>query len=301
MSKVSILLAVYNCGKYIEEAIQSVISQQYNNWELIIVNNGSNDNTLDIVNKYIELDRRILCFSIEEKGKCKAYNKAFELSSGDYICFFAGDDILTKDSLLKRVELLVNGEGDYSTCLLQTFSEINKHNGVIFPKQISKPNYSGGSIFFTREQANKIFPIPISLPNEDTWTSLHLRAFGKNKHIAEVLYRYRIHNSNSFGYDLDFTTKREKFLQRMQAFILFKNKWNYTSNEKFDNYVNSFIEGLELCKKNKKFRILTVKGLPLKDKLILYFYSSPIIYMLRHKFFKFFSGIFHFYIIYLVN
>lgn len=293
MSKVSILLAVYNCGKYIDEAIQSVISQQYNNWELIIVNNGSTDNTLDVINKYISLDKRIISISLEEKGKCKAYNKAFEICSGDIICFFAGDDILTEDSLLKRVEPIESGQANYTSCLLQTFSEIDKLDGVIFPKQVLKPNFSGGSIFFTREQAIKIFPIPITLPNEDTWTSLHLRAFGRNKHIAEVLYRYRIHNSNSYGYDLDFTTKREKFLQRMQAFILFKNKWNETSNEKFDNYVNSFIEGFELCKQNHKFKILFVTGLPLKDKLILYFYSSPLIYMLRHKFFKFFSGILH--------
>lgn len=301
MSKVSILLAVYNCGKYIEEAIQSVIAQQYNNWELVIVNNGSTDNTLDVINKFIYLDKRIISVSLDEKGKCKAYNKAFEISSGDIICFFAGDDILTEDSLLKRVKPIESGEANYTSCLLQTFSEIEKLDGVIFPKQILKPNYSGGSIFFTREQAKKIFPIPISLPNEDTWTSLHLRAFGRNKHIAEVLYRYRIHNSNSYGYDLDFTTKREKFLERMQAFTLFKNKWNVTTNEKFDNYVNSFIEGYELCKQNNKFKILFVNGLPLKDKMILYFYSSPFIYMLRHKFFKFFSGILHFIIIYLAN
>jgi hypothetical protein len=186
-----------------------------------------------------------------------------------------------------------NGEADYSSCLLQTFSEIDKHDGVIFPKQILKPNYSGGSIFFTREQAKKVFPIPETLPNEDTWTSLHLRAFGKNKHIAEVLYRYRIHNSNSYGYDLEFASKREKYLHRMEAFIFFKNKWNNTSNEQFDNYVNSFIEGLESCKQKNRLKILFTKGLPLKDKLVLYFYSSPFIYMLRHKFFKFFSGIFH--------
>jgi glycosyltransferase involved in cell wall biosynthesis len=293
MSKVSILLAVYNCGKYIEESIQSVIGQQYSNWELVIVNNGSTDNTLDVITKYVALDKRIISVSLEEKGKCMAYNKAFEISSGSIICFLAGDDILTPDSLFKRVEPIERGEANYTSCLLQTFSEIGKLDGIIFPKQPLKPNYSGGAIFFTREQAEKIFPIPISLPNEDTWTSLHLRAFGKNKHVAEVLYRYRIHDSNSYGYDLDFATKREKFLLRMQAFVLFKNKWGKTSNENFDNYVSSFIEGFELCKHKNKLEILFVNGLPLKDKLILYFYSSPVIYMLRHKFFKFFSGLLH--------
>jgi glycosyltransferase involved in cell wall biosynthesis len=293
MSKVSILLAVYNCEKFIEEAIQSVIAQDFNNWELIIVNNGSTDNTISLINKYVTLDKRIFSISIDEKGKCKAYNKAFEISTGNIICFFAGDDILTKDSLFKRLIPIEHGEADYTSCLLQTFSEIDKHDGVIFPKQILKPNYSGGSIFFTREQAKKIFPIPESLPNEDTWTSLHLRAFGRNKHIAEVLYRYRIHNANSYGYDLDFTTKREKFLHRMQAFILFKNKWISTSNQSFDSYINCFIEGFELCKRRNKFKILYVNGLPLRDKLVLFFYASPVIYTLRHKFFKFFSGFFH--------
>ncbi|MEI6264164.1 MAG: glycosyltransferase [Sphingobacteriia bacterium] len=293
MNKVSILLAVYNCDQFITEAVNSIINQTYRNWELVIVNNGSTDNTAFVASSFTQKDDRIIFHDLPEKGKCNAYNKAFELCTGDFICFFAGDDMLSHDSLQKRIAPLEMGLGDFSTCLLKTFSSIDKHNGVVFPKKIMNPNYSGGSIFFSRAIAKTIFPIPIELPNEDTWTSLHLRAFGKNVHIPEVLYLYRIHNANSYGYDLEFDEKRDKYLNRMQAFIYFKEKWKNLENKAFEQYVNIFIKGLEFCKQKNRIGILSTNGLSLRDKMVLFFYSSPIIYKLRHKFFKLFSGILH--------
>lgn len=292
MGKVSILLAVYNGGAYIEEAIESILAQEDSNWELIIVNNGSTDNTQAIIERYAAADSRIFAFDIKEKGKNKAYNFAFNQSSGDIICFFAADDKLATESIGKRSSV-IKAKNDYSTCCLKTFSEDKDRDGVVFPKKMTNPNYSGGSIMFSRGLASKIFPIPESLPNEDTWTSLHLRAFGTNQHLPEALYFYRIHNNNSFGYGLSFHEKREKYLNRMEAFVFFKEKWNCTENKTFDHYIISFVKGLDFCKNYKRLSIILLRYLPIKDKMVLFFYSSSVVYMLRHKFFKLFSGIIH--------
>lgn len=290
---VSILLAVYNGSDFIEEAIISVIEQTYSNWELIIVDNGSTDNTYEIIQKMASLDNRIRTFQLNEKGKVKAYNYSFEKAKGDYICFFAADDKLTPNSLESRVQPIFNMHMGFSTCLLRTFSEINEYNGVVFPKKINQPNYSGGSIMFTKILADKIFPLPVEQPNEDTWTSLHLRAFGENVHIPQILYQYRIHGNNSFGYDLDFNEKRLRYLKRMNAFKLFYERYMENTSPFIQNEVVPFLKGLDFAKQNQRFRILLINNLNIRSKMVLYFYCSPFLFNLRYKYFKILSGIFN--------
>src|SRR5688500_3635958 len=97
---VSICMPVYNGEKYIKEAIQSVTSQSYSNWELIIVNDGSKDNTASVLNSIS--DSRIKVFHQENKGQCSAANFAFKNSSGSFIKFFDADDLLSSDMIQKQ-------------------------------------------------------------------------------------------------------------------------------------------------------------------------------------------------------
>ncbi|MEY2669702.1 MAG: hypothetical protein RLZZ577_18 [Bacteroidota bacterium] len=288
---ISILLAVYNGADFVEEAINSVIEQTYSNWELIVVDNGSTDNTYEIIQKMANCDDRIRNFQLTEKGKVKAYNYSFEKAKGDYICFFAADDKLTPNSLEIRVTPIFNRQMGFSTCLLKTFSKINEYNGVVFPKKINQPNYSGGSIMFTKILANMIFPIPEEQPNEDTWTSLHLRAFGENVHIPQVLYQYRIHVNNSFGYGLNFNEKRSRYLKRMNAFNLFYERYKANKTPFIHNEVVPFLMGLDFAKQNQRFKILLISNLDIRSKMVLYFYCSPFLFNLRYKYFKILSGI----------
>lgn len=291
--KVSILLAVYNGEKHIQESIESVLSQTYKNWELIIVNNGSTDNTAQICEVAAVKDNRIIFSSIDEKGKTKAYNKAFEISSGQYLFFFAADDKLTPNSISRRIDVLNGAENLFATCLCKTFSDNPVHNGIIFPKNIQVPNYSGGCMFYPTTLAQKAFPVPESLPNEDTWISLHLRAFGNNIHLPEVLIEYRIHDNNSYGYSLSFEEKREKFLHRMSAYELFYEKFKNQGIDFVDVYIHSFVKALAHARKWNRLPIMTMIKLPLRERLIFVFYSSPFLYKIRYKYFKFFSGLFN--------
>lgn len=91
--KISVLTPSYNSGKYLERAVQSVLQQDYDNWEHIVVDGGSTDNTLDILKKY----PHIKWISEPDKGQSDAMNKAFAMSSGDIIIYLNADDEIEKN------------------------------------------------------------------------------------------------------------------------------------------------------------------------------------------------------------
>lgn len=99
---ISVVMPCYNAGKYIKEAIDSVLNQSYNDWELIIVNDGSTDDSLSVAESFS--DKRIHIFSQPNSGACVARNKGIELASGEYLKFLDADDILEKDCLKNQME-----------------------------------------------------------------------------------------------------------------------------------------------------------------------------------------------------
>lgn len=102
--KVSILMPAYNAGEFIESAIRSTLAQSYQNWELVIVNDGSTDDTLKVARAWADTDKRIRIESIEHSGYIPAFNKCFELATGDIIARLDADD--GHDT--RRIETCVN-------------------------------------------------------------------------------------------------------------------------------------------------------------------------------------------------
>lgn len=101
---VSVIVPAYNAEKFIAESIQSVIDQTYNNWELVIVNDGSTDNTLSVVKRFT--DPRVLVMSQKNSGVSAARNRGLEKCKGSYITFLDADDTLPPESIEKRVAYL---------------------------------------------------------------------------------------------------------------------------------------------------------------------------------------------------
>jgi glycosyltransferase involved in cell wall biosynthesis len=105
--RVSIGLPVYNGGKYLGEAIDSILAQTYTDFELIISDNASSDHTPDICMAYANKDPRIRYFRNEiNQGAAWNFNRVFELSVGEYFKWAAHDDLLDPEFLLKCVEVL---------------------------------------------------------------------------------------------------------------------------------------------------------------------------------------------------
>jgi glycosyltransferase involved in cell wall biosynthesis len=101
---VSICLPAYNADKYINEALDCLLSQSYKNIEIIVVNDGSTDGTSEVLNPYKSKGVKII--EQENKGQCAAVNRAYSEATGEYIKFFDADDILSQDFIKNQVEIL---------------------------------------------------------------------------------------------------------------------------------------------------------------------------------------------------
>lgn len=102
----SVIMPCYNQAQYIEEAIESVINQSYRNWELIIIDDGSTDNSFEIAEKYASGDQRIKCLSQPNGGPSKARNNGVKKSVGKYLMFFDSDDKLAPQYFDKGIDYM---------------------------------------------------------------------------------------------------------------------------------------------------------------------------------------------------
>ena len=114
---VSIIMPLFNCERYVEAAIESVLSQDYSPLELIIVDDGSNDGSLAIAERFSS--DRVRVYSQLNKGACVARNKALNEARGEYVKFLDADDVLAPGSVKLQVEQIMKFEdyqipfGDY--------------------------------------------------------------------------------------------------------------------------------------------------------------------------------------------
>ena len=106
-SLISIITPLYNTGHLVSETIESVLKQSYLNWELIIVDDCSQDNSAEIVKKYIQNDNRIKLFEFtENKGCATARNYAIKIAKGEFIAFLDSDDLWHEDKLSVQIDYM---------------------------------------------------------------------------------------------------------------------------------------------------------------------------------------------------
>ncbi len=128
---VSILVPLYNSELYIIETLESCISQTYKNIEVIVVNDGSTDRSLEVVVDYATKHSQVKVYSQPNLGACRARNFAFELSSGDYILYLDADDILGTEKIEKQIQSLISVE-DKSIISLGPWQEFVNTTDVFF-------------------------------------------------------------------------------------------------------------------------------------------------------------------------
>ena len=112
MDKISIIIPVYNASKYLKKCIDSIVNQTYKNIEIICVNDGSSDDSLEILKKYKEKDDRIIIIDKENAGVCAARNDGIKSSTGNYITFVDSDDWLELDTIETLYKTLINEKVD---------------------------------------------------------------------------------------------------------------------------------------------------------------------------------------------
>lgn len=139
MHLVSIILPCYNSGKYISIAMDSILNQIHQNWELIVINDGSTDNTEDIIQKY--KDSRIQYFYHQNCGVSKTRNVALKRMNGDYFCFLDADDFMPRESLESRLKVFLNNpEVDFVDGTVQLYDQaLQKKRSEWIPRYRGNP------------------------------------------------------------------------------------------------------------------------------------------------------------------
>ena len=202
---VSVITPTYNCGRFIGETIESVIAQTYSNWEMIIVDDCSVDNTKTVVKQYQNQDSRIKYYCLEKNsGPAVARTKAMELAEGQYIAFLDSDDLWLKDKLTKQIKFMQDNDYAFTNTSYQHMDEAGNMLDKIL-KVIPKTDYNrllldcpvgNSTVIYDVSKMGK-FKVPdIRKRNDD---ALWLAMLKKEKYIyglPEILMKYRLRTNS---------------------------------------------------------------------------------------------------------
>lgn len=204
---VSVIMPTYNCAKFIGETIKSIQAQTYSNWELIIVDDCSTDNTKEVVENYVKLDKRIKYNSLEKNsGAAVARTSAMKIADGEYMAFCDSDDIWIDVKIEKQLKFMKKNNYAFTCTAYEQIDENSNSLGkVIKPKE--KCNYNrllldcpvgNSTVMYNVKKMGK-FEVPnIRKRNDD---ALWLQMLKKEQYIYgmnEILMKYRI-RSNSIS------------------------------------------------------------------------------------------------------
>lgn len=197
---VSIIMPAYNCGDFIGITLDSVINQSYENWEVIVVDDCSTDNTADAVQEYIKKNNRIKYHKLEKNsGAAVARNKAVDLANGKYMAFLDSDDVWFPEKLAKQIGFME--ENDYGfTCT--SYTKIDEKGKYLNRTIVAQPkrDYDGvlktcpgnSTVIYNAEKLGK-FKIPDIKKRNDY--VMWLQVIKKEKYlygIEEPLGSHRI-------------------------------------------------------------------------------------------------------------
>lgn len=209
---ISVIMASYNHAAFVGDAIESVLAQTYQHFELIVCDDGSPDNSREVIERYAQRDSRIRPLYKRNGGQASAWNLAYEHARGEIICLLDSDDVFVQNKLEKVVKTLRQHPAA-GLCLhqLAPVTESAAPLGPPFPEFLasgwvaaeaaqqggwrSSPPTSG--ICIRREVADRIFPVPFHYRGGgDTYITGAGRFLTELAALPEVLTKYRIHGAN---------------------------------------------------------------------------------------------------------
>ncbi|WP_370754814.1 glycosyltransferase family 2 protein [Megamonas funiformis] len=135
MNKISVIVPIYNAEKYISECIESIINQSYYNLEIILVDDGSTDNSKKICDGYAKLDNRIKVFHNENRGVSYTRNFGIINSSGKYIVFVDSDDTINENYVELLVTTMLKYNSDIAICGFDFINNILRKKYIIRGKE----------------------------------------------------------------------------------------------------------------------------------------------------------------------
>lgn len=260
---VSIAMATYNGEKYLIQQLDSILTQTYKDLEIIICDDKSLDNTVEIIKEYQKTDSRIKFFPNEiNLGFKKNFEKAISLCNGNYIALSDQDDIWEKD----KIEILLNNIKDFDL-IHSACSLIDENSLQIAPKWLKEDDlkYSftkfvfgnsvtGCTVLFKKSLLKDFFPISKGEYYHDWWLALLAIKGNGIIFFNEPLVKYRQHSIQDTGANVD--TLKKRLNRYYQSFFNKKNSLRYKVAKRQVERLESFLnEKANLFSDNEKYII----------------------------------------------
>jgi len=260
-NKVSIIVPCYNQAQYLGECLQSVLEQTFSDWECIIINDGSTDDTGEVVQKWLRKDTRFKYIYKENRGLSSARNKGLDKATGYYIQFLDSDDTIDKRKFELQLKDLENCEISISDYFPLDDKTAERVDGRYLPPFLNEEQYKKEvildwenkisipchSVLFKREILDSYaIRFDESLPNHEDWV-FWSKTFYHSKRIQnnpEILAIYRIREASMAS---DYKLMREGFVFAAQNLVDYFEKIN---DREFVAY--SKLKLKQIFKKNKK-------------------------------------------------
>ena len=308
----TILMATYNGAEYLSKQINSILNQSYRNWELIIRDDQSTDDTLMIIKAFCELDQRIelINYGALHGTACRNFSQLFDWAienKKEYILFADQDDIWLENKLEHSYQAMLRQECTFGTAIpLLIYSNLNfiDEDDIAIDVQLPLPsrlelsvlineNYAWGcTMMLNRAALQKINHIPADSVNHDYYVALVVAAFGYNILLDEELILYRQHQQNVSGNvdKMKFSSRFHRYFKQTD-FMLKPLVANY-------NLVYSFFQQYKNELESKQKRMIS----DFLEKYKKDFWSL-IIAMFQHKIFKigFGKNLIYFYTLFLLR
>lgn len=202
---VSIVMPMYNCARFVAQSIESVLSQTYPHWELLIVDDVSTDNSVEIVNEYASRDERIrLLCNATNSGAAESRNYALREAKGKWIAFLDSDDLWMPEKLEKQIRFMEENGYHFSYTQYRQISEDGDPLGVLCtgPKKVTKAllfayDYIGClTVMYDREHVGLV-QIPNLKKRNDYALWLKVVKHCTCYLLPEILAQYRVRTVGS--------------------------------------------------------------------------------------------------------
>lgn len=232
-SLVSIIMPAFNAEKFIDSAVNSVMNQTYKNWELLIIDDCSKDDTYKIISKYASNDRRIIILENEvNSGAAISRNKGIDKATGKYIAFLDSDDVWFDSKLSKQISYMEKNDYKFTCTSYNKINELSESlNKVIIAKEKSdywellKTCPGNSTVIYNSEKLGK-FKIPNFQKRNDylLWLNV-IKKSNDLRGIQETLSSHRIHNNSISSNKSSLVTYHWKIYRNVESLSFFKSTY----------------------------------------------------------------------------
>lgn len=248
MPKISVITPAYNASEFLSETIESVLKQTFKDWEMIIIDDCSNDNTFEIANNYSKQDSRIKVIKNEtNSGVAATRNHGLDVATGEYIAFVDSDDLWLPEKLEKQLSFMEESKYALTYTKFQKYITETKEKSKVIkaPKKMTAKKILGNTaigcltVMVNRKMVGD-FHMPLLKHTEDncTWQEILSRgyvAYG----MQEVLSLYRI-SSNSLTSKKSSAAKQQWETYRKYYKFSFIKSFYYFTKYAFNAVIRHF-------------------------------------------------------------